>query len=530
VTKLLIYRGETLHAELPLTDKTIRIGRSAQNEVVLEDPGKGVSRTHAEIRPEGGGYRLVDLDSQNGIWVHGKRESSVRLDPGVIAAVGPFRLSVETVGASEAITGVLPEVVPDTGTEFIRPPSPSPLSVPPAAPVPVEGAGSLLDGPASVPSPKGPPPAAAPLAPRSPVASREPRVSGGTTPSSRSSQPRTMLMAGAAVLLIAASGFGAYVLIHRMTAKPAWNREAAIALVTGGKCQQALDQQINPALRADPNNPEALGLKQQCTAPTPAPAPAPPSPPPAPTPAPKTNTQKLDDAEAALTAHDCQVALDTSNAVLTDDANDERARALVAKANTCLKPTPAPTPVASETAAAKLAPAQGGLDAQTGETQKEYTKRVQGMHKRYDDAVTLLQGQHYQQALKEFDAIATVVPPGYIELAQRRAEARGALKDESNRAYVAGQQAEQHADWNLAIERYQHAHEVDPSRDVTSDMTRVNDQKLRLGHDACSAGDANYLVAHNTAAAAQYAQAVALLPPSDPCYATAKQRLAEIRK
>ena len=95
MAKLLIYRGQTPHAEVELPTATVRIGRNAQNDIVLEDPSKGVSRTHAEIRFEGGHHVLVDRESQNGIWVSGSRVSSVVLAPHVVASVGPFRLMIE---------------------------------------------------------------------------------------------------------------------------------------------------------------------------------------------------------------------------------------------------------------------------------------------------------------------------------------------------------------------------------------------------------------------------------------------------
>src|SRR5690242_19295030 len=91
---LSIYRGEALISQVPLTGKTIRLGRGKDNDVVLEDPGKGVSRTHAELRAEGDRYRLVDLESQNGIWVSGERVPSVLLAPGVVAVMGPFRVAI----------------------------------------------------------------------------------------------------------------------------------------------------------------------------------------------------------------------------------------------------------------------------------------------------------------------------------------------------------------------------------------------------------------------------------------------------
>src|SRR5688572_31487320 len=97
--KLLIFRGETLIDERDLAEQTVRIGRSPQNDIVLEDPGKGVSRNHAEIRFEGGRYTLFDHESQNGIWVSGARVRSVVLEPDVVATLGPFRLTLKPAPA-----------------------------------------------------------------------------------------------------------------------------------------------------------------------------------------------------------------------------------------------------------------------------------------------------------------------------------------------------------------------------------------------------------------------------------------------
>jgi hypothetical protein len=105
VAKLLIFRGESLLDERELGEQTLRSG--AQNDIVLEDPGKGVSREHAELRFEGGRYALFDRESQNGLWVSGTRVPFVVLDPDVSVAVGPYRLMVKGPAA-------LPGPVPDS--------------------------------------------------------------------------------------------------------------------------------------------------------------------------------------------------------------------------------------------------------------------------------------------------------------------------------------------------------------------------------------------------------------------------------
>lgn len=525
--KILIYRGETLEAEHELGAQTLRIGRSPDNDLVLEDPGKGVSRHHAEIRPEAGGYSLVDLGSQNGIWVHGSRVPTVRLEPGVAVAVGPYRLAIP----DEAVTAPAPKISepPIDPTEYVDPRI-------------LTAAGRMLDpsaetGPVEAILPPPPPPT--PVAERasgsstvrpaqSPGAASTVRsASTATTPGTKS---RVGLFAAAAVLLIGAAAAGAYEWVwHRPIPKPIWSREVAAALVDQGRCQEAMQQQIGPALAAHPTDPDAIALKARC-APPPAP-PAPPTPAPAPPAAatPDPTAQVLDAVETSLASKDCQTALDGVNGVLANAPDNARAHDLKTKADDCLKATVRIKPT-SPVVATAMPPAQGGLDVQQGETPPVYARRVQKMKDRYDAAVALVQAQHYRQALAEFDAIAGLVPAGYLDLAHQRSVARDGLRAESAREYAAGQQAEQGGDFATAIQHYQRTHDLDASRDVSPDITRVNDQKTKLGHDACSSGDAYFIENRNTDAAAQYTKVIQLLPETDPCYTKAKERLAIIRR
>ena len=73
----------------------MRIGRGAENNVVLEDPEKTVSRFHAELRPEQGGYVLFDLNSQNGIWIDGQRIQRQTLNPDRTGQLGNFRIHID---------------------------------------------------------------------------------------------------------------------------------------------------------------------------------------------------------------------------------------------------------------------------------------------------------------------------------------------------------------------------------------------------------------------------------------------------
>src|SRR5262249_42508186 len=96
VPKLVIFRGDAVESEIRLTGNTVRIGRHERNEVVLDDGLNGVSRFHAEIRPEGNAYYIVDLNSRNGVWVNGRRiKERAPLSLGVPVTVGAFELALE---------------------------------------------------------------------------------------------------------------------------------------------------------------------------------------------------------------------------------------------------------------------------------------------------------------------------------------------------------------------------------------------------------------------------------------------------
>ena len=89
---LAVYRGEQLLRKVELGEGPMRIGRAPENEIVLEDANKGVSRMHAEIRYEEGRYIILDLNSQNGVWI---KERRIKVDPLPVdepVTVGPYRL------------------------------------------------------------------------------------------------------------------------------------------------------------------------------------------------------------------------------------------------------------------------------------------------------------------------------------------------------------------------------------------------------------------------------------------------------
>lgn len=67
------------------------IGRLDTADLVL--PDVSVSRRHAELRPTGNGWEVIDLQSANGTQVNGSDAGRVVLRMGDVVAIGKFRLT-----------------------------------------------------------------------------------------------------------------------------------------------------------------------------------------------------------------------------------------------------------------------------------------------------------------------------------------------------------------------------------------------------------------------------------------------------
>jgi hypothetical protein len=76
-----------------LGEETLTIGRLPSCDIPVPDPN--ASRKHAEIRPSGAGYVVVDLGSTNGTRVNGATVNERKLTDGDVIAVGTTRLRFE---------------------------------------------------------------------------------------------------------------------------------------------------------------------------------------------------------------------------------------------------------------------------------------------------------------------------------------------------------------------------------------------------------------------------------------------------
>ncbi len=76
-----------------LTESTVTIGRKPESTIVLADPN--VSRNHAEIRPHGTGWALVDLGSTNGSRINGRKVTEQALADGDDISFGNTHIRFE---------------------------------------------------------------------------------------------------------------------------------------------------------------------------------------------------------------------------------------------------------------------------------------------------------------------------------------------------------------------------------------------------------------------------------------------------
>jgi len=88
--RLVIVTTELGGSEFPLTRSEMLMGRTEENDIVLAH--RSVSSRHAKIVYDGGIYRIIDMDSANGVLVNGEEYARVDLRRGDIIELGHVRI------------------------------------------------------------------------------------------------------------------------------------------------------------------------------------------------------------------------------------------------------------------------------------------------------------------------------------------------------------------------------------------------------------------------------------------------------
>jgi FHA domain-containing protein len=115
------------------------IGRGESNTLVLPDPERFISRTHATISFQAGGYLITDTGTKNPVVVNGRplgSGSQMRLGDGDQIKVGDYMLQVAVTAPSGPLAASrVASAVPSALDPFADLLSPAPPSTPRAAPV-----------------------------------------------------------------------------------------------------------------------------------------------------------------------------------------------------------------------------------------------------------------------------------------------------------------------------------------------------------------------------------------------------------
>ena len=119
---LLWMEGEEIKGRWALSKSVTSIGRADDNDVVVDD--RWVSRYHAQVQRDPGGYRAMDLHSKNGTFVNGRRIAApTPLADGDLLQVAPLiKLTFVDYGSTAPLPGELkpePDLVLDRQTRQV---------------------------------------------------------------------------------------------------------------------------------------------------------------------------------------------------------------------------------------------------------------------------------------------------------------------------------------------------------------------------------------------------------------------------
>ena len=99
--RLVILNTDLAGREFTCSRTELKIGRTDDNDIAIDH--RSLSRTHCKIvREESGEWRVIDMQSANGLMVNGESYAQVTLRPGDVIELGHVKLKF--VGAGEQVT------------------------------------------------------------------------------------------------------------------------------------------------------------------------------------------------------------------------------------------------------------------------------------------------------------------------------------------------------------------------------------------------------------------------------------------
>jgi tetratricopeptide (TPR) repeat protein len=490
VSKLVVFRGTRPERYVDLTDRDLRIGRAADNDIVLDDPDRTVSRFHAELRYENGRFVLIDLNSQNGLWMDGQRLPRLALEPGRPVTVGMFRLLLEEDGERTA------SAAPTDATIVV-----SDINAMPAAGNPTLDGASPASNPLPPAAPAAPPPAPAPA--RAQAAPAPKKAAAAPKPKPQGEQVSIISKIARPKVMLAVIGLMFLLLVARM-------------LLDSGEAPPAQQAQTTTPSQPQETNEQLIA-------------------------------RHVADGKAKMASGDYDGAIEAFQRALIIDQESPEALELKIKAEEAKRAQPAPpetaesqTPPAAEPAKPSEPPtATATPGAPAGTTPKPVrrtpakppalTPAQRDLQQRYAAAKSALERGRYAEAAAAFDAILQL-QPGYEDAAVQLAKARGAQKAQATDAVQQGRQLAQSGNLIGAREAYQRARALDPAAPGLAEaMATLTEQMRETGQQAYRKARQYDAVGRGADAVPLYQQAVQYLPDSDPNRKVAQDRLAALR-
>lgn len=128
--------------------RALRVGREPGSDLTLDAPT--VSRNHAEFRPSGDGWEVVDLGSTHGTWVNGQQVTQMVLAPGT--TIVRFGLTEGGATANVTLEGAAPAAPATVGPVTPGAPADRPAGPPAATPPPAAMAATVLPNTPAMPA------------------------------------------------------------------------------------------------------------------------------------------------------------------------------------------------------------------------------------------------------------------------------------------------------------------------------------------------------------------------------------------
>lgn len=129
--ELIIKQAGQIVERIRLNRSQITLGRSADQDVVLEDTSKRVSRSHLVIRGSATPYTVEDQKSGNGTLLDGKKLAPQKPYPwqiGQVITVGPYQLELKEYAATSAAPPVSAPAPVTSPPRIAQSPAPGPVA------------------------------------------------------------------------------------------------------------------------------------------------------------------------------------------------------------------------------------------------------------------------------------------------------------------------------------------------------------------------------------------------------------------